>query len=338
MSVKLLSACVISIGLVHSTPVFADIPLGVQAIEARQFDQAIAAFSSDLEKVETGFEAHWRTGQAYVMKGEPKAALDFLEKAIELNPNHAEAQYWWGAANGSVAEKASIFSAAGYAKACRKGFEKAVELDPSHLAAHEGLISYYLQAPGFMGGDKDKALVLAKHVQTFNRAAGYNQLVKVYTAHKDTAAVSATYDMGLKEFPANADLRLGRGFLAREKKEFEAAAEDFRYLANYPLSDDVDEKTHAHFVGLGRYFFGAVASVSGSSAYLEEGQKALETYLKAENFDFDLRKSYAQYYLATLYLKEGNKEEAKTLVQAARNGETNKDLRKKLKALKKKLK
>ena len=66
--------------------------------------------------------------------------------------------HWLGKAQGRRAETASPFTAPSYASKARQAFEKSVELDGKNLEAINDLFSYYLEAPGFLGGGLNKEL------------------------------------------------------------------------------------------------------------------------------------------------------------------------------------
>src|ERR1017187_6850369 len=92
-------------------------------------------------------------GRNYYMEGEFKKATEALEKSFELEPSNAEYALWLGRAFGRRAETASPFTAPGYASKTRQCFEKAVSLNPANLDAQSDLFEYYLEAPGFLGGE-----------------------------------------------------------------------------------------------------------------------------------------------------------------------------------------
>lgn len=335
MNKNMIAVCVVAIGLANN-PVFGDVKAGLSAINEGDYEKAIAEFASDIKAGPNIFEANLYTGQSYVSVGNAKAALPFLERAVELSPDNANAQYWWGAANGEMAGQASVFSAPGYAKKSKKALERAIELDPSHIDARAGLVEYLIAAPGFLGGDKERALVEAEAIRTLDKARGLSETANVYIAMENIDGAIGTLDQAVAEFPSHMEARLGRGMLLRELERYEPALADFEALVavDPETTDDVGEATVLR--GLGQYFFGAVSSKAGLRQ--SDGINMLEAYLKDGVYDLPLREGFAQYYLANLYLAEGNVVRAKELATAARKYEKNKDLKKLLKKLRKKLK
>src|SRR5580693_4604733 len=104
------------------------------------------------------------TGKNYFMSGDYKKAVEFFEKAIATSPNNSEYELWLGRAWGRRAETGGWLMAASHASKARQCFEKAIALDPANREAKNDLFTFYLNAPGFMGGGMDKAEAIAKSI------------------------------------------------------------------------------------------------------------------------------------------------------------------------------
>ena len=311
----------------------ADIEAGKMALEKGEFSTAIELLQPDLNASDTMLEASWLTGRAYVSMGKPKEALGFLEKAVEIKSDHIEAQYWWGAANGEMAGRASVFSAPGYAKKCKKAFERVLELDPSHVDARAGLVEYYVAAPGFMGGDKEKALLEAREIGKYDQEKSLLVMADVYLSMEKIEEALNTYGEAVEAYPLNPEVRLSRGLVYRELARYDEAFDDFDALFEIAASASDSEHDAAFIKSLGQYYYGAVASKSGLR--IDQGVERLEQYVAAAVFDHPFRKGYSQYYLATLYFKQGNIEKAEAMAAEAKKSATEKDLKKKLKKFRK---
>ncbi|MEJ2628441.1 MAG: hypothetical protein P8078_07790, partial [bacterium] len=107
-------------------------------------------------------------------------ALEYAEKAIELNDSCSQYYYWLGRAYGLKAQQAAIFGKLPNAKKCKNAWIKAVELDPENLDARIGLFNYYLQAPGIAGGGKEKAVKEAEKIMDLNPVQGHIALAQLY--------------------------------------------------------------------------------------------------------------------------------------------------------------
>lgn len=94
------------------------------------------------------------------------------EQCIAAHPQHSECHEALGNVLGTKAMMGGIMSAIGNAGKIRDSFQKAVELDPKNYSARSSLLQFYLQAPGFAGGGKDKAQTLIQETGKINLAAG----------------------------------------------------------------------------------------------------------------------------------------------------------------------
>ena len=160
-----------------------------------------------LRKAEGKDAAAWALlGKAYYGAGEFKDAHQALEKAVDAAPDNAGYWNWLGRAYGQHADNANPFSAMGLARKCRDAFEKAVELDPENIEALNDLFSYYLSAPGFLGGGVDKAEAIAARVGKLDEAEHEYLQAELAKKHDDYAAAEKHLRRALEFEPQ----RLGR--------------------------------------------------------------------------------------------------------------------------------
>lgn len=122
-----------------------------------QYREAVDALG---KAASTGPE-HELAGKAHFMMGDYKKAVESFERAAAAQPGSSGYHHWLGKAWGRRAETSNPLLAPGYASKARQNFEKAVALDGKNLEAVNDLFSYYLEAPGFLGGGLDKAARLA---------------------------------------------------------------------------------------------------------------------------------------------------------------------------------
>jgi tetratricopeptide (TPR) repeat protein len=94
---------------------------------------------------------------------------------------------------GEKADRAGFLSAAGLAKKVRASFERAVELDPRSWEARTDLAEFYLEAPGIVGGGKDKARAEADEIQPLNPAMAHWVRARIAEKNKDTTAAEREY-------------------------------------------------------------------------------------------------------------------------------------------------
>ncbi|WP_321470026.1 tetratricopeptide repeat protein [uncultured Paludibaculum sp.] len=158
-------------------------------------------------------------GKAAYQLGDFKKSIEFFEKASQANPSKSTYVNWLGRAWGRRAETANPFMAPGYASKARQYFEQAVALNPRDVEAVNDLFSYYLEAPGFLGGGMDKAMNLAEQIRTNDPAEYHFALAQIAQRRKQ-------YDLAEGQLRKAAELapkQVGRvldlaKFLARRGK------------------------------------------------------------------------------------------------------------------------
>jgi tetratricopeptide (TPR) repeat protein len=124
-------------------------------------------------------------GKSYFLLGDFKKAADAFERATAIDPKSSVYFHWLGKAQGRRAETSSPFTAPAYASKARQAFERSVELDGRNLEAINDLFSYYLEAPGFLGGGLNKAADLAKRIQAIDPVEYHYALAQIADKRKD---------------------------------------------------------------------------------------------------------------------------------------------------------
>lgn len=89
-------------------------------------------------------------------------ALQRAEGCALRQPQAAPCQYALGVVLGVQAMSEGMFKAARSAGTVHKALVAAHGLEPGWFAARSALVEFYILAPGFMGGDMDKAVDLAR--------------------------------------------------------------------------------------------------------------------------------------------------------------------------------
>lgn len=133
--------------------------------KAQQYPEAKAAFQALAAAEPTNPKYPYFLGVTAIRQHQYDEAITHLERATTLAPTNSDYFAELGNAYGSAAKSAGMFGQMSLAKKCRLALEKAVELNPDSLDARNGLISYYRQAPGFLGGGMDKAYVQAEEIR-----------------------------------------------------------------------------------------------------------------------------------------------------------------------------
>ena len=243
---------------------------------------------------------HYKAGRA-AMNVKPDDAVKEFEKAVALDDRNSEYHLWLGNALGSVAQKASVLRQPFLAKRVKSEFERSVQLDPSGVEARDGLIEFYTQAPGFMGGSMAKAHEQAEAIVKISPLRGHFALAKVASHEKDTVAVEREEAAAVKEFPDSlVAVNTFANYLASRKRTDEAFATLDAYLARRPGDP------------AGLWAFGRLADVTGT--HLDRGEQAVRTVLAASGIGTDPNlppPANAHYRLGGILAKKGAKDQAR---------------------------
>jgi tetratricopeptide (TPR) repeat protein len=127
-------------------------------------DEARRALDTDIQRNPNNAQAYHLLCRLYYQLEQWENALKMAEKSVALEPQNSVYHQWLGRAAGRKAENSNPFTAFGLARRVRSEFEKAVALDGDNVSARADLAEYYMEAPGFLGGDKNKARLQAEAV------------------------------------------------------------------------------------------------------------------------------------------------------------------------------
>jgi tetratricopeptide (TPR) repeat protein len=174
-----------------------------RAVETQQYAAAIRLLAGN--RARTAPESYL-LGKAHFQMGNFDAAAEALERAVAAAPGNSVMRNWLGRAQGMRAERANPFRAMGLARQARDHFEAAVKSDPKNLEAVSDLFSFYLAAPGFLGGGVEKAQALAETVKVVNAGEYAFLLAQLAEKRKNYAAAEKYY----REAQAREPQRVGR--------------------------------------------------------------------------------------------------------------------------------
>src|SRR5262249_39678139 len=136
-------------------------------------DEAIATLQVRITAAPQDAESQNLLCRAHLALAHWDAAVAACQKAVSLNPGSSQYHLWLGRAYGEKADHASFFAATGLARKVRGEFETAVRLDPDNVEARSDLADFYVQAPGIIGGGKDKAAGQAQQLSSLDPAEAH---------------------------------------------------------------------------------------------------------------------------------------------------------------------
>jgi tetratricopeptide (TPR) repeat protein len=237
-------------------------------------------------------------GRAALDRDENEKAVDLLTKAIAAQPNSAEAHYFLGVAYGELAQKANILKQASLAKKTKAEFERAVELDPNHLDARFALISYYLIAPGFMGGGEDKAIAQAAEIKRRNAIEGHRAYARVYAHDKKTDLARKEFVDAVRENPTSARAHYLLGSYLMNEKNWTGSLHEF------DMALKLDAAYMPTYLRIGQH-------AARSETNYARGEESLRKYLGYKPGENEPSLAAAWYWLGQLQEKQGKKANAR---------------------------
>lgn len=119
-------------------------------------------------------------GRILTKNGRYCCAVKLLKTYTDTYPKNGILWSTYGVALGKRAKNASVFSKPGLADRSFQAFKKAVSLRPDIIEHRYELMLYYAKAPGFMGGDVDKAYRQAVQAEKINTALGAGVMAEYY--------------------------------------------------------------------------------------------------------------------------------------------------------------
>jgi tetratricopeptide (TPR) repeat protein len=222
-----------------------------------------------LKKTPQKSPAEWELeGRCRYMLGDFKPAIEALEKAAHGEPANSDHYLWLGRAWGRRAETSVFFMAVKYAANARQNFERAVDLAPGNMAAVNDLFSYYLSAPGFLGGGIDRAARLSEIIQRNDPAEYHWALARIAIERQQYDLAEGQLKKAIDVAPREIDhivelakFLAGQGRIGESEAAFERAA-----------SIDPGDK---------KLLFARAETYVQGRRNLGAAKKLLETYLQA---------------------------------------------------------
>jgi len=227
-----------------------------------------------------------------------------FEKAVKAEPNEPVYHFWFGRATGEQAQRANPIRQPGLARRTKGEFEKAVALDSTYVPAREGLLRYYLAAPGFLGGSIDNARKQALDITKLNPYRGGIALANVALQAKDTVGLISAHEGLLSQFPDSATPYLVLIQVQQARKQWAQA---------WSMVDRF-EKARADLPVVS-YVIGRTAAESGDQ--LDRGESALRQYLQYTPKPNEPSLAAAHWRLGMIAEKRGNTAVARQEYQTA---------------------
>jgi tetratricopeptide (TPR) repeat protein len=243
-------------------------------------------------------------GRSYLKIHKWDDAVRELETAVHLEPSNALYHLWLGRACGVRASHSVFFTAFNWARRVVKEFETAQKLEPKNLDVRYDLLQYYLDAPGILGGGRDKAQAeveaiaqIAPMQRATAQAAIYEKDKKWDLALKELTEATRKYPRHPDPYSDLAEFLLGR-------QDYEAAALN----ARRSLSLDGDDRKTRMIL--------AAAEIR-LQQNVPEAIKALKELAAGPLYDDDPTYEEVYYWLGEAHLLQGQMEKAREAFESS---------------------
>lgn len=184
-------------------------------------DDAISSLHKAVDSSPSDAASYNLLCRAYLMLGEWDAGVTACEKSVALAPDRSEYHLWLGRIYGEKADHSNFLSASHLAGKVRNEFETAVKLDPKSVDARADLADFYLEAPGIVGGGKDKAEAQAQEIAKLDPAQALRVRARIAEEKKDYATAENDYRAAITQSGGKAGTWLNLARFYRRLSRFD---------------------------------------------------------------------------------------------------------------------
>ncbi|MGA9040706.1 MAG: tetratricopeptide repeat protein [Terriglobales bacterium] len=267
-------------------------------------DDAIATLRGQISASPNDPEAHNLLCRAYFTLGEWDRGISNCEQAVSLDPNNSRYHLWLGRVYGEKADKANFMTAAGLAKKVHTEFETAVQLNPNNIDARTDLAEFYLEAPGIVGGGRDKAEAQAQSLVTLDPAKAHWVNARIAEKQKDHEGAEKEYRAAIQTSHGSASAWLHLAQFYKHVGHMDEMEDAVHHVASAPL-DQPDALVDAAHLLL------------DTNRNLPEANQLLRRYVSSASTVEQAPVFKAHYLLGIVLEKQGDKEAAAVEFRAA---------------------
>ena len=260
-------------------------------------DDAIASLQGRLSTAPNDAESYNLLCRAYFSLGHWDRGIPYCEKAVKLSPDNSNYHMWLGRIYGEKADRAGFLTAAGLAGKVRSEFETAVKLDPSNAAARTDLAEFYLEAPGIVGGGRDKAEAQAKALDALDPSQAHWVRGRIAEKNKDLVTAEKEYRASIAVSDGSALSWLNLALFFRNRNRLDEMEDAIRHAA-------------AVQTGNSEVLVDAAATLNRTGRNIPAAIELLRRYLSSRSTVEAAPAFKAHYLLGTLLEKEGDKQAA----------------------------
>ncbi len=274
-----------------------------RAMDGTRFPDAKARMET-MAADATSKDAAFARGCLFMGEEQYDKASAAFERAVASDQASAAYHFQLGQAYGSRAQHVNVFRQAILARKTKAEFDRAVALDPDLIDARVGLLSYYLYAPGIVGGSLENARAQAAEIRKRNAYRGGVAYVQIATHEKDRVGAARELEALTRAFPDSTTpyvgLATGYGERGLWPDAWAVADRMARVVPNAPVA---------------QYLVGRLAGESGQQ--LDRGVAALTQYLQTAPREGDPPLAVAHWRLGVVYERQAKKDAARSEYESA---------------------
>jgi Flp pilus assembly protein TadD len=274
-------------------------------LKAGKADQAIHVLNLAIARAPNDARPYNLLCRVYFQLELWENSMHMAEKALALDPQNSSYHLWLGRAMGRKAEEANPFTAFGLARKVKTEFERAVALDSNNLPARSDLSEFYLEAPSFLGGDKNKARQQADYVAGHDRALANYIYARIEEKQGNTGA-EAEYKKAIAASSQPSRYWVELAYFYRRTGRLGEMEDAIRHSLATVQPGEASE-------------FDAAALLVHSGRDFARAAQILRHYLSEEDPSEDGPAFRAHYLLGVVLEKRGKEKEAAAEFQTALN-------------------
>jgi len=267
-------------------------------------DEAITTLRAKISASPSDAEAQNLLCRAYFTLGQWDRGIDACQKAISLEPGNSRYHLWLGRIYGEKADRSGFWTAAGLAGKVRSEFEQAVQLNPNSVDARTDLAEFYLEAPGIVGGGRDKAQAQARTLAGLDPAKSHWVNGRLAEKRKDFKAAEDEYKAAIDATHGNANSWLNLAIFYRRMGRLD------------DMENAIQHAAAARIDGTGALVDAAELLIR-SKRNGPESARLLREYLSSQSTVEQAPAFKAHYLLGTVLEQQGNKQGAAEEYRAA---------------------
>lgn len=267
-------------------------------------DDAISSLQAQINNSPKDAQAYNLLCRSYFELRAWNDGIPACEKAVSLESGESLYHLWLGRIYGEKADSSSFLTAASLAGKVRDQLEQAVRLNPDNIDARTDLAEFYLEAPGIVGGGRDKAEAQARELAKTAPDRAHWVYARIAEKNKDLATAEKEYRSAIEASHGSAHDWFNLALFYSHQKNYDAMQRTLEHTMTLPITDhpEVAMESAELMIRAGRNF--------------PEAIQWLQRYLAGPTVE-SAPTFKAHYLLGTVLEKQGDNETAAREFQAA---------------------